>query len=320
MRSIAITVAFAMGCAPPLHPKELPAIEPANLISAETYTARIADLRATLARNGVELDTEPVIRHCAPHAGKTQCLRCDVASRSDTANVDPEMIDGIAIAFARYPDRMIAATKLRHVALCRKIRYENEDPDSGPAGVAITSDHRLLVSIEHFIGKPHDAYDYFTIEQVVHHELFHLLEFDLLGERMMTDDAEWHALNPPGFQYRDPATADARPAGFVNIYATTNEAEDRASVFEYVMGQPTKLCTLAQTDRLVMAKTTTVWNRVVKLMGSKLLERDAPCLAALRSGKQPKQIGPQPKPPDDPEKPTLRPSRRPRKSLVGKMR
>ncbi|MBS1118231.1 MAG: hypothetical protein H6Q90_459 [Deltaproteobacteria bacterium] len=338
MHSITIAVAFAIavtGCAPPLRPAPLPPIEPANLMSAEDYSTRVGGLRATLARNGVELDTIPVIRTCATdHGPQDKCIRCEVASRSDTANVDPEMIDGVAIAFGMYPTTMIAAAKLEHVALCRTIRYEGKESESGPpqggplaqggfgpqdadrnrsagsgpAGVAVIGDHRLLVSIEHFVGKRHDLYDFFTIEEVVHHELFHLLDHETLGERA-EHDPQWQALNPRGFEYRDPSTAQDRPRGFVDGYATTNETEDRASVFEFLLGHPTKLCELAQADPVVAAKTAVVWERVARIVGDPFLHSHAPCVGWLRSSTMlPKQLGPAP-----PEGPA-------RRSILGKMR
>ncbi len=247
-------------------------------IAAAAYDTKMADLRATLARGGVEIDTRPVVETCVGSDLGGRCVRCEVARRADTAGLEPDMIDAIAVAFARYPDTAFAAIELRHVALCRTIRY-SDDPGSGPAGVAVVGGKRVLISIEHFRGEL--SYDAFTIEQVVHHEVFHMLDY-AINAAHADSDPSWRALNPPGFAYHAPAEhTRTRPAGFVDIYATTNETEDRASVFEYLLGQPSRLCELAKLDAIVAAKTRAVWKRAAGLVGEARLSRAAPCVAEL---------------------------------------
>jgi hypothetical protein len=295
MRAL-LVVALAIGCRAPV-PPAAPPREPANQIDAETYTRRIAALRATLARSHIEIDTQSVIDSCAPDryrdGSRNRCVRCEVASRDNTAGVDPSLIDSVAIAFALYPPVFLAATKLTHVALCRTIRIQGDSDEQAPAGIAIPDHHRVLISVEQFVdGAP--LYRDFNIGQVVHHELFHLFDHASSGAAVYAD-REWGALNPSGFVYRDSTvTENTRPAGFVNAYATTNELEDRASVFEYLLGQPSRLCEIANADRAVAAKTRTVWKRVAKVVGAKLLRQHAPCVEQI--GKQrrtpPKRSGP----------------------------
>ncbi|MBL0217127.1 MAG: hypothetical protein IPQ07_25040 [Myxococcales bacterium] len=292
-------IGIGIGCGA-VGPPAAPPREPTNLIDAEAFATKIAGLRATLARHRVEIDTAPVIDSCAADAYrdslKNRCVRCEVATRANTGGVDPELIDGVAIAFALYPPALLAATKLEHVALCRTIRIQGEPDERAPAGVAILDQHRVLISVEQFVeGAP--LYQDFTIEQVVHHEVFHLFDHATSGERAY-DDREWHALNPAGFEYRDPAVRDEqRPAGFVNTYGTTNELEDRATVFEYLLGQPTRLCEIAHLDPAVAAKTTTVWKRIARVTGDKLLRQHAPCVDWI--GKPPSR------------RPAKRPAKRP---------
>ena len=81
--------------------------------------------------------------------------------------------------------------------------------------------------------------------------------------------------------------ATIRPAGFVNVYATTNEVEDRASTFEYLIGQPSRLCEIAAHDPTVARKVGVVWKRVAKVMSEKLLRRYAPCVDWI-DGRKPK--------------------------------
>jgi len=274
MRRWAAIVLVGIGCGQPVvSPAVEPQREPQNLIDAETYTARIAGLRATLARNNVDIDAMPVIERCAG----SKCVRCEVANRENTGGVDPTLIDAVAFAFGAYPPSLIAATKLEHVALCRTIRTKGDTDAQPPAGVAILDQHRLLLSVEQWVeGAP--QFEYFNIGQVVHHELFHLFD-DVTLEDV---DHEWEAVNPPSFAYHDPAESDrVRPTGFVNTYATTNAREDRATVFEFLMGQPTKLCEIAQADRTVAEKTKLVWKRIAKIVGNKILRQHAPCVEVL---------------------------------------
>ncbi|HSD89510.1 MAG TPA: hypothetical protein VLB44_18395 [Kofleriaceae bacterium] len=279
MRAIAM-MAITVGCAASIRPADV-TTKPTNAndrtMSAEDFSARSARLRATLARNHIAIDTEPVIETCAGSDLHGRCVRCDVAGVADTAGFDPDMLDAISLAFAVYPEKALAGMHLEHVALCSKIRFSDE-PDVGPAGVAMLGERRVLVSIEPFHGGL--DYETFTIEQVVHHELFHML--DDAAQPGAHADREWAALNPKGFAYRDPADKQVRPDGFVDGYATTNDDEDRASTFEYLMGQPDKLCELAKHDPILAAKTRVVWKRAAKVVGERLLRRSAPCVIGLR--------------------------------------
>lgn len=274
MRGWAAVLTLGIGCVQAVpSPAIQPQAEPANLIDGETYSARIAGLRATLARNNVDIDTQPMIERCS----STRCVRCEVASRENTGGVDPTLIDAVAFAFGAYPPSLIAATGLEHVALCRTIRIEGDPDEQPPAGVAITEQHRLLISVEAWVDGSL-RYEYFSIGQVVHHEMFHL--FDHATSHDI--DREWEAINPPGFAYSDPAEAErVRPPGFVKAYGTTNAREDRATVFEFLMGQPTKLCEIARIDPIVATKTKLVWKRVAKVVGNKLLRQHAPCVDEL---------------------------------------
>lgn len=291
MRSWVVVVALAVGCHGGTPPAQ-PTAEPANLIDGETYTERIAGLRATLARHHVQIDTQLDIETCAVDQNhvrlRGRCVRCEVASRENTGGVDPSLIDAIAIAFAAYPPSLIAASQLEHVALCRTIRIDGDDRP--PSGVAIADQHRLLISVEHFVEGA-GQYQDFSIGQVVHHEVFHLFDHATSGAAVDAD-REWVATNPRGFVYRDPAiTATARPPGFVNHYATTNAREDRATVFEYLLGQPARLCEIANADRIVAAKARVVWKRVAKVVGAKLLRQHAPCFDSIGK-KAPRPRGP----------------------------
>jgi len=105
-----------LACRPPAKPVE-PAVDPTQpVIDEATYESKIAGLRATLARSAVALETQAVIRSCNAQDARG-CMRCDLATRAQTGGVDPDLIDGVAIALARYPTKVLAAAHLEHVAL-----------------------------------------------------------------------------------------------------------------------------------------------------------------------------------------------------------
>ena len=276
MRWIAAFV--VVGCAVPVRPIDVTTTATNagdQTMSADEFATVTSRLRATLARNSIALDTGTEITNCTGSHLHGRCITCRLAGPGDTAGVAPAMVDEIALAFAMYPDASLAKVDIAHVALCSTIRYS--DDDTGPGGVAILNEARMLLSIEPF----HRERDGYTIAQVVHHELFHLL--DASARSSAPADREWTGLNVASFAYRDPADMSARPAGFVNGYATTNDDEDRASTFEYVMGQPHKLCELAKTDRVLASKARIVWERAALVVGDAVLRRAALCVDAMRS-------------------------------------
>ena len=65
-----------------------------------------------------------------------------------------------------------------------------------------------------------------------------------------------------GFAYRDPSIDIARRQGFVNGYASTDEMEDRASTFEYLMVRPDDLCSMSAKDPIVARKVRLLRQRV----------------------------------------------------------
>jgi hypothetical protein len=280
VRLVGLVVIAGMGCAP------LSATEPAATqqqgMSNDELDARLVGLRATLARSGISLDDVPLVESCnTTHLGD-RCVRCEVARRDNTAGIEPTLIDSAAITFAMYPPALLTATHVEHVALCRRI--EVADGDMSAAGMALLDQHRILVSVGAFEQLSHDL----TIDRVIHHELFHLLDY--AGEHYYAD-REWLGLNPPKFayvdpemQYRDRDLATARPFGFVRSYATQNEAEDRASTFELVFAQPAELCAIAAKDPIVAKKVALIKKRIAKVAGKSPLL--APCKPPARTKKK----------------------------------
>ncbi|MEJ7598693.1 MAG: hypothetical protein WKG01_12355 [Kofleriaceae bacterium] len=266
MGRVAWLTVIAVGCGPAIPAHRLPVLVPPEPTVAETtFAERTAMLRATLLRSSIELDAGPTIDTCRPGEWKN-CMRCDVATGMD--GVDPDLLDRVAIVIASYPAPLLEAAELEHLALCRRIRYEGKE--DGPVGLAQLREHRLMISVEGYMTEQHSST---AIEQIVHHELFHLFDHANLGEAHL--DPAWSELTPPGFEYRDPAGSGPRPAGFVNAYATTDAMEDRASTFEYLMAHD-ETCQIAAIDPIVDAKLTVVRERITAV-APKFLDRRAPC-------------------------------------------
>ena len=80
-----------------------------------------------------------------------------------------------------------------------------------------------------------------------HHELWHMVDFHLLGNQFEAYDAEWSKFNPPGFQYgsggkhmrsdSSSSQLSSAPSGgeFLNRYATSSVAEDKAEIWACLM-------------------------------------------------------------------------------------
>lgn len=266
---VAIALVALVGCRPSAQPRPV-APDPGFTVASDR-------LRATLARDGIELDTAPVVSTCDVPRSDHNCARCEVATALD--KIDPELIDQMAIAFARWPSSVRKVARLEHVAFCKAITYEGKD--HGPAGLADPNTHRIYISVEYFRG----AGTTFSIEATVHHEIFHLLDFETQGSRWVAD-SEWHKLNPRGFAYRDPSVDFERRRGFVNGYASTDEMEDRASTFEYLIVRPDDVCTISATDPIVARKVRLLQQRMMRIEGAAKLGIRTKCAPTKRRNKR----------------------------------
>ena len=99
------------------------------------------------------------------------------------------------------------------------------------------------------------ATDYSFVESL-HHEVYHYIEKYMYykGANYTT----WNVLNPSGFTYGSTnaslsyTTGNNPNASFVNNYAQTDEYEDRASTFEYMMSTSEASC---------LVTGTTIWKK-----------------------------------------------------------
>lgn len=277
LRVIAPMLIFS-ACVPPA---QQPAREPIlpDEPPAPTYNSRVVALRTTLGRAAIRLEmrgqVEVVKTPGCYDGGKSYgCAVCPLVGESDP--LDGAVLESLVTAFDRYPSDVLDATHVGKVALCKKIVYV-EPKDRKAAGTIDFEERRLLISLDAFLDRDYEwASQWYTTEHIVHHELFHLFEHERMRVEF-DDDPEWRLSNAVGFVYTDAAAA-TRPDGFVNEYATTNEIEDRASVFEMIMSAPDELCTIARDDQIVRTKVQLVWRRVAALVGDEFMRARAPCV------------------------------------------
>jgi hypothetical protein len=234
----------------------------------------LAKLRASLlARAGITVEARDGGRtvaesvRCREPDGQP-CTRCELAGEGDERF--PELVAGVTRAFARYPTHVLKVANLRRVLLCRTLRGPRGD--TKPAGTTFLAEHVLAISLEHAIGDRGEE----PTEGIVHHELFHLIDWETAPETF-EDDPAWSELNPAGFAY---GPDQELRRGFVDEYAMTTVAEDRASVFEYMVGAPELACLLAEYDPILAAKIKLLATRLAPKIEIAFLEARAPCATA----------------------------------------
>ena len=205
----------------------------------------------------------------------------------------------LATTLLAYPHSFLRAAHIERIALCVKLvdaaalapspaapaptLAATPAPSAAPApgieptehvaGLAEVLAHRLMVNLDHRDLAHPDA--------TLHHEIFHLFDQATSPTGDHHHDAEWERINPRTFRYADATTASIQ-AGFVNDYAKTNPAEDKASVFEYVMGYPTEFCARGVDDPLLLAKARLLLSRIDAAVPPGMGEfatRKVPCLA-----------------------------------------
>jgi hypothetical protein len=151
-----------------------------------------------------------------------------------------------------YPRELVEKTKLKRLILCSDLAWDGQQrtaiPDFG--GDALYLDVSR--------GRGHDDY----VRKVIHHEYFHII--DWRDDGRLYQDAEWTALNSPGFKYGRGGAAvqddssvslpNDTVAGFVDKYAASGVEEDKAELYSYLLVTPGVLEPRLKTDTILQAK------------------------------------------------------------------
>ena len=131
------------------------------------------------------------------------------------------------MALALYPKGFFQEIKSKGYPLTFYLikRYSTDNV----TGVTDSSNKNVVISV---------ATDYDFVD-TLHHEVYHYIEKYML--KSGGTFTSWNSLNPPGFKYGVINSAYSysrdfsQDAFFVNSYAMTDQYEDRASTFEYMM-------------------------------------------------------------------------------------
>lgn len=160
------------------------------------------------------------------------------------ANRINEVLNSLNYNLSLYPSGFFQETKQGDYSLTIYLlkRYSRENV----TGITDSTTKNVVISL---------ATDYSFVESL-HHELYHYIEKYMFyrGANYTT----WNSLNPVGFNYGKTNTAISYVntkdpyASFVNIYAQTDEYEDRASTFEYMMSPSEASC---------LVTGTTIWKK-----------------------------------------------------------
>ena len=160
------------------------------------------------------------------------------------ANRINEVLNSLNYNLSLYPSGFFQETKQGDYSLTIYLlkRYSQENV----TGITDSTTKNIVISL---------ATDYSFVESL-HHELYHYIEKYMFyrGANYTT----WNSLNPVGFNYGKTNTAISYVntkdpyASFVNIYAQTDEYEDRASTFEYMMSPSEASC---------LVTGTTIWKK-----------------------------------------------------------
>lgn len=210
--------------------------------------------------------------------GGLRCYRCLLATLDPVPGQSLHRLEvplrSLATTLLAYPHSFLRVAHIEKIALCSKLASDRPlDDDARIDGLAESAAHRLMVSLTSDDARRSDA--------TLHHEIFHLFDHATVPGGDYRHDPEWERLNPRAFRYQPKPSLQIEP-GFINDYAKTDLAEDKASVFEYLMGYPDELCARAVDDPLLMAKVRLILARIDAVVPQGLGEfahRRASCVA-----------------------------------------
>ena len=134
-----------------------------------------------------------------------------------------------------YPKQFIKKSSLKTITLVHNINFKTESYTQDRKGCP---EYKNTKSIVFSVDETNFAY----IRIVLHHEFFHYIDY---ADDQSYEDDEFENLNMKGFEYgeggdseREWIKLDKDMKGFINHYSTTDLAEDRAEIYQYLIGCP----------------------------------------------------------------------------------
>jgi hypothetical protein len=171
------------------------------------------------------------------------------------------VLDVVSEELRRYPASLLARAGLRYLLLCSGFRQ---------GGVAISS----LPNFESTLVLDTSMKGEF-LRRVVHHELFHFVDF--ADDGRMAEDNAWESLNDRFFTYGNggrwergagAAVFGSGRTGFPSEYAMSALQEDKAEVFSFMMSAPAELHVRTARDPILREKVQAVHRTLESFAGA----------------------------------------------------
>ena len=134
-----------------------------------------------------------------------------------------------------YPKKFIEKANIKRITFVHDIEFTTNSYTQSRTGCP---DYKNTKSLIFAIHETNFAY----MRIVLHHEFFHYVDY---ADDQSYDDDGWEKLNQKGFKYgnggdseREWVKLEKDVKGFINHYSTTDMAEDRAEIYQYLIGCP----------------------------------------------------------------------------------
>lgn len=158
--------------------------------------------------------------------------------------------------FCLYPETLIRKIKLKRVIFCTQLAFAGQRRNAIP-----DFEHDTL-----FLEVNRGNFDNIYMRKVIHHELFHIIDF--YDDGSLYRDQSWSDLNPQTFEYGTggrnaqslavTSVVNDESRGFLNHYSTTGVEEDKAEVFANLIVNPTYVNNRVETDEVLALKVQTM--------------------------------------------------------------
>lgn len=206
----------------------------ASVVSAINAAATIAAVATALAPigsfYGCNFSLKTTTNGATTGVGWTAMTSADLARVKSVAIYYAE-------EFAKYPKAFVLASGLIDVALAKTISF-NGVQSGGSTGGAFSWQQSLYMALPDNASTDAD-----NLRRVIHHEFWHIVD-GAFASTKNNQETQWRAANGSGYLYKEeggtarPNLADGHPLGFIDDYAQTNYAEDRAQIHSALMAEP----------------------------------------------------------------------------------
>jgi hypothetical protein len=180
-----------------------------------------------------------------------------VESRGGDAQAASLYLHAYIDEFSKYPRSFLRKVNVEWVAFVKGLRVD-EEPRAATylrfyAPTTMAPRGGMVYDVQQ--GATNQAY----VRRSLHHEFFHFIDEGVQVRGI--EDADWLALNPPGFKYTGKMAnfsqkLDHPAPGIITAYSAKSSSEDRAELFAALMDEETypRLREIAAADPVVRRK------------------------------------------------------------------